>query len=249
MSLLTIAQDLCDLVGIARPTSVGANADPTYAQIRAIVQQATNDLFSRHDWRALLQTRDFTSIAGTRQPGMLPPDYARMADGHTMWDLRTNEAMAGPLSPTQWSDVERFNSGLIYRVWRLQGSDIAILPAPGAGAPFRFEYIGKNVIRQQDGTMTDRWQNDADTSILPETLILLSAVWRWKSSKGFAYAEDLSNFEREFDRLASADAALQPIIVADGRRVWPDPLTTSKTPSGPINASGLRVLASNGYGD
>lgn len=249
MSLLSIAQDVTALVGIQPPPSVAVNTDTIYAQVRAVIQQATNDLFHRHDWQVMTRVVEYTTVAGERQAGFLSADYDRMAAGHTLWDAGRDEQIYGPLSPTEWAGIQQRGSGFINQYWRFIGRDVFLFPAMGAGQVLRFEYLGKNVIKAVDGTERARWEKDDDTSFLPEELITLCAIWKWKSGKGFAYAEDMRNYELALERYAGAEASMAPIVISDGYGGWDFGYAGSPTPSGPINAAALRVRASNGYGN
>lgn len=246
MTLLSVAQDVCDLVGIPRMASIGTTSDTTYTPLRAMIQQATDDVFERHDWRALVAFERFMTVAGPQQLGALPSNYARMAQGHTMWNLTRDEEVAGPLDPATWTAIQRQSGAYLGGYWRFIGNDIWIYPAPAAGDTLQFEFITRNTIIGADGTAKDRWSADTDRSILPESLIMLGAVWRWKSAKGFAYAEDLSNYERQLERLASNDAATPPIVITDDRTPWDVNLGDTPRRTGPINAGAINILASNG---
>jgi len=236
MSLLSIAQDVTALVGIQPPPSIAINTDTIYGQVRAIIQQAADELYRRHDWQALARLRPYTTVAGEVQPGLLPADYGRMAAGQTLRDTATRDEISGPLSPTEWADVHWLPStGMRY--WRFIGRDVYLYPAPAVGQKLTFEYLTRNHVQHVDGSFSDRFKADDDVSLLPESLIILSAIWRWKSAKGFAYAEDMQNYERELERISGAEAASGTIVVADSRR-WPfDPYAASGTPSGPFISS------------
>lgn len=246
MTLLSVAQDVCDLVGIPRMSSIGTTSDTSYTPLRAMIQQATDDLFERHDWRAMVSFQRFVAVNGQAQAGAMPSDYARMAQGHTMWNLTRDEEVAGPLDPATWTAMQRQSGTYLGGYWRFIGADIYIYPAPGGGDTIHFEYLTRNVIKAADGSFKDRWSADTDICILPEPLIVLGAVWRWKSAKGFAYAEDLSNYERQLERLASNDAASPAIVITDDLTPWDANLGDTPRRTGPINAGAINILASNG---
>lgn len=246
MTLLSVAQDVCDLVGIPRMASIGTTSDTTYTPLRAMIQQATDDLFERHDWRALVSFRQFITVGDQQQPSAMPLDYARMAQGHTMWNLTRDEEVAGPLDPATWTAMQRQGGTYLGGYWRFIGADIWLYPAPAGGDTIQFEYLTQSTIVGPDGKGKARWSDDRDFSILPEALIVLGAVWRWKSSKGFAYAEDLSNYERQLERLAANDAATPAIVITDDLTPWDVNLGDTPRRTGPINAGAINIRASNG---
>lgn len=244
MTLASIADEVCDIVGVERVTGISGATDTRYAQIRALIQQATDDLYRRHDWQALVRLRSYQTVAGEAQPAFLPEDYGRMAAGQTMRTNVNYEEIMGPLSPEQWADVHWNPGGLVAQYWRFIGREIHLYPAPPVGQNVTLEYLSRFTIQSADGVLKDRWSSDTDVSLLPENLIALSAIWRWKSAKGFAYAEDMANFERELERQSGAEAASSALIVSSLRKPFPGPYTSSNAPSGPfISSSSLRSSA------
>ena len=79
--------------------------------------------------------------------------------------------------------------------------------------PFRRRWCSSS-----GGTGQSTWAADSDTANIPERLISLDITWRWLRSKGMDYAEDMSTFEREFERACSRDRALRIMTVGKSDR-------------------------------
>lgn len=90
--------------------------------------------------------------------------------------------------------------------WRLLGDDLYITPPPTAGQTLAFPYMSKNWVRPVSGSDKAAFTLDTDTALIPERLITLGIIWRYKASKGFDYAEAMATYEREVERAASRDA-------------------------------------------
>jgi hypothetical protein len=69
------------------------------------------------------------------------------------------------------------------------------------------------------------FDTDADTFVLPERLLTLSIIWRWRASKRMEYAEDLQNFNIAFSEECASDKGSRILIV--GRQRNPYNLTNS----------------------
>ena len=96
------------------------------------------------------------------------------------------------------------------------------------------EYVSKNWILDTDGTTGKAtWAADTDTLRLPEILYVQGVRWRWKSSKGLEYAEDMATYERELERRIAADRLARPISMTrmvrfdPTRFAWPGSVVTS----------------------
>lgn len=245
MNLLEIAQDVAALIGgIDVPRVViGSSAN---AQLGALIQRSAEELASRHDWTKLTRVHSFTPVAGSEQPNSLPADYDRLTSD-TMWI--GSEPVHGPVSPSDWARMKSQTMALPYPDFRIIGGNLWFTESGPRSGRVSYEYQSKNFVIHEDGTTGDRFTNDKDTTYLPERLLKLYTVAWWKQSKGFDYAEDMSTAERELERVAGADAALSPLVVSSTYQ-WPtEPYPSSPAPAGPINASGLFVKASNGYGN
>jgi len=91
-----------------------------------------------------------------------------------------------------------------------------------------FTYIDKNCINLASGGVGEEFLNDADTFRLPERLLKLGMIWKWKALKGSPYAEDLGNYEVAEAYEEGSDSPSPTIIgrlpASDTRRVafpWP----------------------------
>ena len=61
---------------------------------------------------------------------------------------------------------------------------------------------------------------DSDTFRLDEELLKLGIVWQWKASKGYPYAEDMANYEKQMNACLQKDAGSKPIVSGRPRHNW-----------------------------
>ena len=138
--------------------------------------------------------------------------------------------MRGPVSTQEWQWLLVHQSGGYAGYWRLVGGKMQIRPAPAAGQTYSLEYLSRNWI-MSGGAPAATWATDADTARIPERLLTLGLIWRWKRSIGLDYSEEMATYEREVERACSRDRGLKP-IVHDKYRAVPTSLTAE--PGGTI---------------
>ena len=221
MTLLSVVQEVALLANIRRPTSIASSGDPEILQMRALANVEGRQLARRHDWRSLIREHSFVTVAERNQPGSLPDDFRKMVDD-TMWRGDSSEPVYGP-SSAQFSAWSRATNGPTYGSnFRLVGNAIQIMPTPSAGTIYSYEYITSHwAFDVGTGRPASSLDNDNDTFSLPEELLLLGTLWRWKKSKGFDYGEELVDYETTLARIASEDRGMAQISF-NRRRGLPD---------------------------
>jgi len=207
MSLLTIVQDAAVLLGLQQPTAVIASTDLATKKLLKLANQAGRELSRYHDWQALIVEQAYTSIATEEQTNALPStDYGRMVYNPEIWDRTSNIRIVGPTPQRYWALLKTGVAGGLSGYWRIIGNELRILPVMSAGHTLGFEYISKRWAESGAGVRQETFLNDSDTALVPEDLITLEIIWRFRQSRGFAqYAEDLSTCEREKEKAAAAD--------------------------------------------
>jgi hypothetical protein len=118
--------------------------------------------------------------------------------------------------------------------WRIIGGVLNLFPAPTAGHTLAFEYISTKYATDSGGTPTTSGKFEADSNLsrVPERLITMDTIWRWKHRFGLDYAEDMSDFERALELDASRDRGLGIISVGGGgydpatAMTWPGVVST-----------------------
>ncbi len=213
MSLLTIVQDAAVLCNLPAPTSVITSSDPNAPLLLRLANQEGNELARRHDWVLLMVDQTQTTIATEKQTPF-PDNFDRMTPYPEVWNRSLGLPYSGPTSPRTWGTIKGLAVTSSSPGWWRIGYEadipfrftLEITPAPTAGQTLAYYYIA-NVWCHDTAFTADQaqWVADTDEAYIPERLITLGIVWRYKKSKGLDYAEDMSTYEREVERACSRD--------------------------------------------
>lgn len=224
MSLLTIIEDACSELGLRKPSAVVGSQDLTAQILLQIANQSLKHLYRYHDWQALIVDHTFTSVNQALQTGAIPSDFGRLAHDVEVWNRSLNQRYVGPTPQRFWQQLQSSVAGGVTGWWRLMGNELHIFPAPAAGQTIAFEYISKHLVMNAVGDTQEKFEADTDEALIPEDLITLEVIWRYRKSRGYAqYAEDMATAEREKEKAASHDRGsgrIRPTSV-DLENNWP----------------------------
>lgn len=234
-TMLEIASDAADVSGVGAPASLIGNRDPGARAIVSLLNRAGNNMARMRNtwgggWTALTREFSFQTVAG-QEAYALPSDYQALVDG-TVWDRTEFREARGTLSPQQW---QRNRSGLIdtvtlapyYRLRRGAGAQTQIFldPVPGEADELVLEYVSDEWIRNGEDASQYRSRMGADTDVplLPDDLLEMSLIWRFKEAQGLTFAAQLAEYELEAGRRMADDAVVRPVNIGRGiRRRWPN---------------------------
>jgi hypothetical protein len=230
MALLDLIKDVCNdpSVGVSAPTTVIGNKNANIVSLLNLANKEGEELSRRHDWQSLIQQYTFTSNAAEAQTDGLPNDgdaepYDRFVYGAEIWNRTVNQKYAGPTDGRSWQVLKQGVTGGVTGWWRLVGDQLNIFPAPVAGQTIAHEYVTKNWCQSLSGTGQKRWAADDDVARIPERLIVLGVIWRWRRAQLFDYAEELATYEREVERACSRDRGMGIIRVGGSSGNPPSP--------------------------
>ena len=196
MTLLTLAQAACDIIGMPRPTSVMAGADQTARTMLSLAQREGRALARRWTWTALRKQQTFTTVAQTVQTGAVPSDFDRMVS-ETFWNRTDQLRVVGPVTPEEWQGLVASVALPIESAFQMRAGQIELYPVPTAGETYAYEYVSSQWCQSAGGTGQSAWAADTDTGLLDEELTTLGLVWRFKQSRGLDYAEDMTTYEEQ----------------------------------------------------
>lgn len=200
MSLLTIVQEAADEIGVQRPTSVIGNTNDQVRQLLALCNREGKTLSARpyQGWQQLLFEATLTTLAQEDQGNIntIAPNHKYIVN-NTMWNRSKQRIVYGSLNSQKWQSLKSTAAGQVFEEYRIRQNRLLLIPAPAAGETIVFEYLTKNWLEDTNGDGFTTWQNDTDTARLDEELITLGLIWRWKHAKGFNYAQDFAEYERQ----------------------------------------------------
>lgn len=191
MTVLSACQDACPKLNQTAPSSLFSSTAQFSLELRSVANDTAESVAKAYDWQKLKKLNTLTGD-GVTTAFDLPADYDRMV-------LKSNvltSQFASPLTPArdvdQWLDFQLRPFIAAPGIWIILGGQIQILPALATGVLAKFYYVGNKYV---SGKTKSAFNTDTDTFDLPEYLIRLGVIWRWRASKRMDYSEDLQNFE------------------------------------------------------
>ena len=224
MSLLSLVQDACRDLSITVPASVFSSADPDIQKLQGFAKRAGDEFAERWTWRNLITGG---TITGDGQATLfaLPDMFGSLAPSALLVSSIDTMPLIGPVNPELLLMMKARKQTLARKVFRLVGGTLELYPAPAAGEVVSFEYHSKGwILRAADGAAQTAWSADADGSLIPEHLIALSAIWRWKRSNGLDYAEEFRACESAFERLSAQQNLDRSVAMSCAGTTDPDTL-------------------------
>lgn len=217
MSLLSIVQEVCGVVGVQKPVSIfaGINASRTQQELLDLANEMAQRIaYTTREWGALKREQRLAGD-GVTDVWELPANFLRFLLKGEIWSTASSHAplrYIADYDDFQQRGVAGWHGSSGGGEWTRIGSQIVIEPPLGVGVTARFAYLDKNCVRMFAGGSGDRFLNDGDTFHLPERVLKLGMIWQWKANKGSPYAEDMATYEDALKYESGADKPA-PIII------------------------------------
>lgn len=219
MAILPAMQSAAIRVMGQRPTAFFGSSNQFELEIADMVNEVAIDVAKYQDWQGLTE---FATIAGdgTTDAFALPADYDRM-----LKTTRIDDAVSwfwGYERVTDLSDFAQFRVsgwGVLPGVWALYGNEIQFAPAPTQTATY--PYVSANYAIDA-GTQAGKpaFTSDTDTFVLPERLLTLGLVWRWRENKKLDASGDQEAFVKALDEYGASDKGAR-VYRSNSRRRLP----------------------------
>jgi hypothetical protein len=213
MTLLQLCQDALEgLDGIAVPTTIINNSDPTAITLKRAAMQTGREL-ARNNWQSLLTAASFVTESGTATYAR-PADFGRYADG-TFYNVTEYQTLYGPHNPRSWAELTRgiMTSTALYN-FRVAGNNIVLTPTPSSVQTIGYDYYSRYYCTSSGGTAQENWAADADLSRLPDDLVSLGIRYRFLQRKGEPYGEDKADYVQALDNCLWDDTPKAAIDVS-----------------------------------
>jgi hypothetical protein len=197
MTLLTIAQDVARNTALDVPATASGSTAREIVNVVQFINDTGLELARRVNWGAL---RASTTITGTGVNAnfALPAYYLKLIDGGAVFV--GSVAVRGGLSPDEWAALTPIEG--TPRFYRLRGSSISFYPFLANAATSSVNY--QSTAWASNGT--DRLQLDAETSLIPEDLLVKGAIWRQRRHVGQDFADQIAEYEAALADYAAYDA-------------------------------------------
>jgi hypothetical protein len=216
MTILSALQSAATRLVGKKQTSFFSATDGIAIELADLANESAQDILKAHEWTKLAKLFS-VSGDGATQGFDLPLDFDRFPKDVSIFTTRWPGL---PYSRAKDLDEWYFNQTFSFSGspgwWLLQGGKLNVFPAPADGENVQFYYISKNIVDMNDGSTKPLFTADDDCFVLPERLITLDCIWRWKSQKGFEYSEHMQNAEIARSQEISNDKG--PRILTEGSR-------------------------------
>lgn len=196
-------------IGIDAPSTVIGNANTEVLELLELANEEGAELATR-PFQVLRKELLFTTVASETQTGMVPTDYGYMLSG-TLWNRSANRMIDGVVTPEEWQRLKSSGTDTVYDTLYMRGGQFLMMPIPPAGETIAGEYISKNFCQSSGGVGQSEWAADTDTGILPERLMKLGIVVRYKAQKGLDATFDLAQYQSQLLMALTQDKPMQRV--------------------------------------
>jgi hypothetical protein len=156
-------------------------------------------------WQRLIRETSFTTVATEEQTDAsadLPADLGWIID-ETLFNRNTTLKITGPLASREWQERKAFGVNIAFSQYRIRGNSFWFLPAPTAGESVYYEYVSSYFCESAAGTAQAAWTADTDVPRIPENVMTLGLIWRWKAAKGMEHSGDYNSWVEAKERAAA----------------------------------------------
>lgn len=207
------------------------------------------DIIRAHPWQALARQASLTISGGdfddTFNPDdfesatelVLPDDFGYLKSDVQFWTNGQLFPMRQILSQDEWMQLTESSFGNAwigpYPIWIRYGDKLYIRPQPAGTVKVSFIYQSRNAVRDVGGNLSLSVSNDSDEFLIPDRLVRLGMLWRFKELTGQSYAEALQQYQTSLAQEIMRDGAPGLIVVGRRRRhdlsvgatyAWPFPI-------------------------
>lgn len=228
MDALQVIQKAVGLTNLtAVPTTITGSDDPQIVNLRAVLSDVGQDLTSRHDWNSLGRLFSFTSGSTSPHIEPLPSDWGKGYPDASVWRSGAKLfPMSGPVPPDVWHRLLVMPGIRFPGYWRPFDGNLEVIGAP-EGETVSIYYVRDGWVQDANGSVKQEVTKDDDTFLLPDRVLSLGIISRWRRYKGLSYAEEMADFEYELERQIAADRMSRPIYTtwpyraSSELRTWP----------------------------
>lgn len=212
MTVLSAAQSAALRLLGRKPTTIFSSSSTFEMELADLATEAAIAIAKEHEWQKLKTLATLTGDGSTTAFD-LPADYDRMVKDGNLHSSRYQTAYFSRVdSLDDWILIGDTLAEPSPGSWIVLGGKMNIKPAMASNETARFYYISRYIA---SGKVV--FSADADEFILPERLLTLGLIWRWRSQKRMEYAEDLQNYEIALSQEIARDRGARIISVGPQR--------------------------------
>ena len=226
MTLLTVVQQVCPVIGLTVPTAVASSTDREHIELVSLASEMAVRIANANDWEVYTTLGTLTGD-GSALSFSLPSDYARMNKDTQLWSSSLSAPLKHITSRDEWLGNDVQPVGRVVNAWTKYGGLIYISPALANAATAKFFYQTTGIIQPVSGANKGTFTVDTDVFPAGDRLLRLGMIWQWKANKGLEYHEDMENFEEALAQAITHDKGPRTFRIGRGRSmrgvdpVWP----------------------------
>lgn len=197
MSLLSVCQNVLDIVGWDSFSTISASTDKTARQIKALANQELINLGKRFDWRMLVKDHTFSTVIGQTQYDT-PEDFDKLI-ADSAYNTDEYYRIRSSMTERQWN-AWRFGlfGSISHERYRLEyvggAAKFVLSPPPDQSESLVFWYKSVNYARDNSGALKRTYEIDSDVAVIPENVIEAGLLWRFRRAKGLDYSAELAEY-------------------------------------------------------
>lgn len=203
MTILAALQSAAVRLVGQRPGAFFSASGQIERELSDLVNEVAEDVAKYHDWQALVRVCEIVGDGATAEFD-LPADYDRMLVKSDMFDPASwfwGYGHYTDINAFLRDEARGFNPG----GWIIYDDHLRFSPAPSSGQKATFPYITKNWATAESLAPKSSFTADTDNFRLPERLLTLGLVWRWRENKGLDATGDQEAFVKALDEYATKD--------------------------------------------
>jgi hypothetical protein len=219
MTILSVVRDAATKLNQTQPSSVFSTTDTLAQQLVLCANETAEAVLNAHDWQKLTTLATLTGT-GSSTAFDPPYDYDRMVKKTNLHSATWQQVGFRPARDLDnW--LYMTDTGILGTPgeWIVLGGQFQVTPAMPVGETARFYYVSNLIVAPNSGPNKTTFTADSDTFRLPERLLRLGIVWRWRADRRMEYAEDLQNYEIALSEEIGKDRGSKILTV--GRRRVP----------------------------
>jgi hypothetical protein len=216
MTVLSAMQSAAIRLVGRKPTTFFGAQGTFELELTDMVNEVAVDIANYTDWQALIRLATITGDGSTTEYD-LPEDFDRFPVTAAMQDANNWAWGYGhflDLDAFLLAEASSFNG--VPGGWIIYEGKLRFSPAPTASAQARFPYITKYLARRDSTAPRERFEADTDTFLLPERLLTLGLVWRWRENKKLDASGDQEAFIKALDEYAAKQRG--PVVIRRNAR-------------------------------
>jgi hypothetical protein len=216
MTVLSACAEAAIELNQPEPSSLFSTTDQFAKELRTQANRAATAIAKAYDWQKLTALHTLTGD-GLTTAFTLPSDYDRMPLKSNVLTSQFASGLRKARDLDQWLDFQLRPFIGSPGSWIILNGAMQVLPAIGTGVTAKFYYIKNTIVTGAASAAQTGFVADADTFNLPERLLTLGVIWRWRSQKRLEYSEDMRNFEIALAEETARDKGSRVLTVGQQR--------------------------------